>query len=562
MKSNFDSLYYRLSQSKVLRRGFVYAKTELDEEFSGANFYLQALEDDGNLRIYLKTLGSLIEKGAYHAQRPHMLELPKKVPFNRPFRLLQFDDSVVLYSIAYLFAPKIDRRLPRRVYATRLRKNYKKADRLFEDLPLESIRILSRRKVRTAKVIHQWPYLWVTFQKTLIRTYASLGFNHVIKLDVTGFFEHVHHNVLKDCLEHLLPRDKKLIEFLMKMLQIWTDPPLGEIRHVRGVGLPQGHEVSSFLANVYLCPLDEQLENIRSTGQIEWARYVDDLYIFGKSRQSVLEASQVVEGELRHLGLSLNTAKCEILKGPAIAKRLSHPAMDNINKLWRKYLNLKKKGLKSAQSLLLRGVKPYVKSFQHSNAPVRDEKKLRLLKRTLTILGELKSALLGKRVITELMVRENYEGGIWQKGIVYLCKLSLPPKDVKIFAQFLRKGRIVPAWNRAKVLQLFASCNSEVPYPMTKLTRIATDRNENWLVRKYSCVALGKKWLDETCLRTLRRCFISEHDPEVFESLTVPLRQVNPRVKGKLVKYAESIGIKNMRAGLFARFLKKNGVDK
>jgi hypothetical protein len=66
-------------------------------------------------------------------------------------------------------------------------------------------------------------------------------------------------------------------------------------------GIPFGTPIACFFANLYLTPLDRQLDSIPS---LHYFRYADDLLFFSERRQAVEEASARFDAFLEQCGLS------------------------------------------------------------------------------------------------------------------------------------------------------------------------------------------------------------------------------------------------------------------
>ncbi|MGZ3814397.1 MAG: RNA-directed DNA polymerase [Mucilaginibacter sp.] len=72
-------------------------------------------------------------------------------------------------------------------------------------------------------------------------------------------------------------------------------------------GLPQNRDVSSFLANIYMRPLDNCLKDV------DYFRYMDDIRIIAKSRADANRYMLIVIQTLRKYGLAINSSKTKIL---------------------------------------------------------------------------------------------------------------------------------------------------------------------------------------------------------------------------------------------------------
>jgi hypothetical protein len=72
-------------------------------------------------------------------------------------------------------------------------------------------------------------------------------------------------------------------------------------------GLPQNRDISSFLANIYMRPLDNCLKDV------DYFRYMDDMRIIAKSRADANRYMLIVIETLRKYGLAINSSKTKIL---------------------------------------------------------------------------------------------------------------------------------------------------------------------------------------------------------------------------------------------------------
>lgn len=140
---------------------------------------------------------------------------------------------------------------------------------------------------------------WRDFKAGARAIASSRKFSHVLKADVSGFYMNVDVDVLSKTLLDL-GVDRLVVSDLVELLRIW--------RRAGIRGLPQGVPASGVLANAYLTPLDQLLDD-RS-----YVRYMDDFYVFANSYAEVRQVQDEVERRLYGLGLTLAGEKTKILR--------------------------------------------------------------------------------------------------------------------------------------------------------------------------------------------------------------------------------------------------------
>jgi RNA-directed DNA polymerase len=126
----------------------------------------------------------------------------------------------------------------------------------------------------------------------------------VVDVDISKFFDEVSHDVLMREVAREI-ENKDVLRLIGKYLRAGKLVEGKKVKH-NGIGMPQGGPLCPLLANVYLTPLDRELE---SRG-IRFVRYADDLTIYAKSLRS---AERILESITRwieqKLKLRVNRSK-------------------------------------------------------------------------------------------------------------------------------------------------------------------------------------------------------------------------------------------------------------
>lgn len=139
---------------------------------------------------------------------------------------------------------------------------------------------------------------------TAARGYVTQGKRWVVDIDLKSFFDQVNHDRLMNLVSREV-RDKRVLKLIGSYLR-------APMRHADGRqekrlrGTPQGGPLSPLLANIYLDPLDKELEQ----RGIAFVRYADDIALFLSSERSAQRALESIKAWLmKHLELEVNEAK-------------------------------------------------------------------------------------------------------------------------------------------------------------------------------------------------------------------------------------------------------------
>jgi RNA-directed DNA polymerase len=165
----------------------------------------------------------------------------------------------------------------------------------------------------------------------------------VVDIDLKAFFDQVDHDILMREVRKEM-EDKSVLKLIGKYLKA-AMVVKGE-RRKRAKGTPQGGPLSPLLANIYLHPLDEELER----RGLSFVRYADDIAIYVSSPRAaervLLSITQWLAKELK---LEVNQEKSR--SGPcggssllgfriessgtiAIAKKAIERLKENVRELW------------------------------------------------------------------------------------------------------------------------------------------------------------------------------------------------------------------------------------
>jgi group II intron reverse transcriptase/maturase len=126
----------------------------------------------------------------------------------------------------------------------------------------------------------------------------------VVDIDLKGYFDEVNHDILMHQVGQKV-RDKRLLRLIGDYLRAPMQAA-DRSKTKRTKGTPQGGPLSPLLANIYLDPLDRELEK----RELAFVRYADDIAIFASSERAAARIlERVVEWIEKNLKVPVNREK-------------------------------------------------------------------------------------------------------------------------------------------------------------------------------------------------------------------------------------------------------------
>jgi RNA-directed DNA polymerase len=133
--------------------------------------------------------------------------------------------------------------------------------------------------------------------------YAQGGKDWVVDIDITKFFDQVHHDILLGRIAKTI-RDKRVLHLIGKYLR--RGAMVDGLVQASVEGTPQGGPLSPLLANIYLDALDQELERRGHA----FCRYADDCNIYVGSQAAAERTLASIQAWIeKHLRLKVNSAK-------------------------------------------------------------------------------------------------------------------------------------------------------------------------------------------------------------------------------------------------------------
>jgi RNA-directed DNA polymerase len=140
------------------------------------------------------------------------------------------------------------------------------------------------------------------------KCYVEAGYTHVVDIDLSKFFDRVHHDRLMHRIERRI-RDKRVLRLIRAYLN--SGIMTGDIIVTPEEGTPQGGPLSPLLANIVLDELDKELEK----RGLRFVRYADDVAIYVRSPKAAERVKRSVTRFItRKLKLVVNEKKSEVTR--------------------------------------------------------------------------------------------------------------------------------------------------------------------------------------------------------------------------------------------------------
>ncbi|SDT05475.1 RNA-directed DNA polymerase [Winogradskyella sediminis] len=248
-----------------------------------------------NTDIVLEELSKLIISEKYQPKRPFKYFEPKKSGTQRTKTVLNIEDALVFQAISNHIAELEYSNLNETnesVFGSVLNKDVSKGIKLLDEEP-ENFYFFE---------FYVEPYN--RFINSINEILESGQVTHILETDITGFFDTIPHSTI---LLELKNRniDTKILELLSKCLNVWSGT---RDSATYGVGIPQGPAGSFLIANIIL----DSLDRFAIKKGLHYYRFMDDIRIYGKSRNELIQNLVQIDRHLKSKSLCLNSKKTQI----------------------------------------------------------------------------------------------------------------------------------------------------------------------------------------------------------------------------------------------------------
>jgi group II intron reverse transcriptase/maturase len=237
-------------------------------------------EPERNLYVIWNRLAS----GSYHPQPVREVEIPKKDGSKRKLGIPTLRDRI----------------------AQQVVKDYmeKRIDKLFHE---------NSYGYRPLKSAHQ------AIEQVRQNTF---GFDWVLDMDISKFFDEVDHDLTLKAVSHVM-EEKWVLMYVDRWLKMPVQKQDGTVEPKQGKGTPQGGVISPLLANLYLhFAMDKWLSNHYPT--VRFVRYADDVVIHCSTHQQAEQVKEALINRLAEVKLKVNESKTHIAYCKDYRRKESH----------------------------------------------------------------------------------------------------------------------------------------------------------------------------------------------------------------------------------------------
>ena len=305
-----NQLWKKLVDPKNLAKGWHLARAEIRQDFLNDPYYADKFTT--HFEANLQEIAHRLISGTYAPQPITEIDVPKSSLAIRPGSVPQIEDRIVMQTVVLLLAPIADKSLPASVYSYRVKKKPTKTA-LFKESDSYDFPYLKRKTILTEiDPFESWYEMWPEFQEVSRSAFEEDGYNFLAISDISAYFENIQLPILRDLLRGEFPDEPILVNQIFSFVEAWSIRTHEGRAHWRGI--PQGTQISSFLGNMFLLPLDLRFREFTSHHEARYFRYMDDVKVFTRSWSEARLAIMELDKTLRSHHLNIQSANSPLKK--------------------------------------------------------------------------------------------------------------------------------------------------------------------------------------------------------------------------------------------------------
>lgn len=523
------SLWERLLTKEVITRGWHLARADVRQDFAEDLLSTDVFGSD--LKSQVVEIIHRIQTQTYQPRPLFRIEVPKGGLGFRPGAVIPIQDRVVVSAIVFLIAEELDKKLPSTVYSWRVKSPYpKKNGSLFGESDITDLPFLKATTIRKyIDSFEGWYVLWPKFDQETRAVFKDSGYRFMATSDISAYFENIQLPILRDRLLQHLPDDESLIvNLLCSFLEAWCEKTGDGRPHYRGI--PQGNLVSSFLGNFFLLPIDELFEELKKSDDLYYFRYMDDVRVFSKTRDTARRAILEMTRSLRAMHLNVQSAKTRIYdegKGE-VSRLLVDPRADELTELIEEINSAKKQKQFQRQpyieklSNIARREVPGGQKISGAKAPL-EGLSMRVFMRWLHANAILENNSCVRRLTAEL---EKSSDPRITKKLVSAAKQFPRKRTIETAVlDLMSQGKIVLPHQEAECLRSIRYLSRVSPEIINHCwDRLLSDSMDRYL-RMQSAYLLARTEVSVERIKKLESRFLNETDTYVQAAMTMLLVQ-------------------------------------
>ncbi|MEK7120831.1 MAG: reverse transcriptase domain-containing protein [Patescibacteria group bacterium] len=279
-------LFQTFSSKENLKKAFAYLKDETDESSLSLDPIwrpsISAVAQLGD--EFFEALQEYLRQGKYQPDKADFIYADKDNMGVRPICVFSVVDRIVFQALLnpWILGNIIDKKL------------YNSC--------------LGNRVLGKEKYLKPYKKQWIKFCDKQVEAFNKKLIWRV-EFDIRTYYEDIHiDTLLKVLKEDFQIHNERLLIILKNQLEAWSEKPTG-------CGIPQGANASHILANAYLYKLDTFFDELKSSGDFEYFRYVDDIVVMAKSADKINHSVAEAGLSFRKFNLTFNDkTKLEKLK--------------------------------------------------------------------------------------------------------------------------------------------------------------------------------------------------------------------------------------------------------